>query len=180
MKFELIGVEVGVLLTQEDEEFEYYANNSPDLPYGFYDEDQSVIKKDFLDIERKSVLEYVEKGVEGTYGILCDQGFLDDDLLENVKELEKEYEGCFSENALINGVGPVNLFELHDMDYGYFKNKDEILYSVAKINGVLVEGFLEAELDKLAQKGLSNVLVDAQERSETTNTGKEPDAEYEK
>ncbi len=36
-----------------------------------------------------------------------------------------------------------------EINYSFFKDKDLVLYSVCKKDGKLVEGFLEAELEKL-------------------------------
>jgi hypothetical protein len=60
-------VDVGVLLTKEDKEFDFYScvyNHK----YGYYDENQYYVST--KEKATKEIKEYVENGVEGTYGIV--------------------------------------------------------------------------------------------------------------
>ena len=60
-------VDVGVLLTDKDKEFEFYSCVY-DHKYGYFDENQYYVSTKEKAI--KEVKEYVENGVEGTYGIV--------------------------------------------------------------------------------------------------------------
>ena len=123
----VFGSECGILLPPEDEEFDYYAINNPSLPFGFYDENQSLFFKDQLSNELNYLRQYIENGVEGTYGIISFQGFVDID--------SSEYAG------LKNGDYDIDYFS-----YTFFKNSNEIVWSGCKKDGKFVEGFLEKEL----------------------------------
>lgn len=147
MNIELIGVEVGVLLPPEDEEFGFYSVNNPELPFGFYDENQYAVREDCFDRERRYVEEYVLNGVDGTYGVISVQGYL-----EETPETASHDE----------------LTDYTELSYGFFKNAGEVLFSVCKRDGKLVEGFLEAELHKLAEKSVEQLVVNAGERSVAT------------
>jgi len=128
MSIALIGIEVGVLLDSSDEEFDAYSINNPNLPYGFYDENQYVEKESSLEKARKEVLSYVENGVEGTYGIISSQFPARDE------------EECYR----------LTLGDLEcQLDYNYFKEKKDIVYSVCKKDGKIVVGFLESLLDNI-------------------------------
>lgn len=133
MSINLIGIEVGVLLDSSDEEFDAYSINNPNLPYGFYDENQYVEKEACLEKARKEVISYVENGVEGTYGIISQQFSARDE------------EEC---NEFVSG----NL--AYQFDYTFFRNKKDILYSVCKKDSKIVEGFLEELLDKIEKEQL--------------------------
>ena len=69
-------VDVGVLLTKEDEEFDCYSCVY-DHKYGYYDESQYYVST--KEKATKEIKEYVENGVEGTYGIVS-LTILDDDI----------------------------------------------------------------------------------------------------
>lgn len=60
-------LEVGVLLTEADDEFESYSSVY-NKEYGFYDEDQHYIRKKCKAITEAK--EYVNKGVNNSYAIL--------------------------------------------------------------------------------------------------------------
>ena len=66
-------LDVGVLLSPEDEFFECYEAYDNDK-YGFYDENQIA----YLDKDKEDAISYgkayVENGVDGTYAVLTDQG----------------------------------------------------------------------------------------------------------
>lgn len=137
MKFEVIGIEVGVLLSPDNDEFDDYSCVNKDLPFGFFDEDQFSVGRDRFDEMKEYVLDYVKNGVEKTYGIVS---------------VQEPFEGESMDEYDSTGA---------PLDYECFKDKDFILYSIAKIDGKLVEGFLEAELDKLAQKDIDSVIENA-------------------
>lgn len=101
---------LGVLLTEEDEEFEDYANVYNNK-YCFYDEGQYYERE-----ESKAATDarkYVENGVKNTYAIVSNTILPDD----------------------------------FDFDEGYVEGEkyilDDVVYSVAKLNGKIVENFLE-------------------------------------
>ena len=69
MKKELFFVEVGVLLTPDDKEFDYYKiNEFFDDRFGFYDENRLT----FLNYDKaeRYVKNYINEGVEKTYGFV--------------------------------------------------------------------------------------------------------------
>lgn len=102
-------LEVGVLLTEEDEEYDFYSK-AYNMKHGFYDEGQGYHKtKEEAIAEAK---EYVEDGVENTYAIVSNTWLPDDFDFD---------EGCVEDEK----------YEMED-----------VLYSVAKFNGELVEDFL--------------------------------------
>ena len=102
-------VDVGVLLTSQDEEFEQYSHVY-DKQYGYYDEGQWYCK--CKPVAKQDVRVYVRDGLEGTYGIVSATVLPDD----------------------------------FDFEDGYVENEsylvDDIIYSVAKINGEIVENFI--------------------------------------
>lgn len=80
---EVYLIDVGILLTQKDDEFESYAIVY-DKKYGYYDENQynkPTLEEAILDVKK-----YIENGCDGTYGVVsklvapedfdCDNDFL--------------------------------------------------------------------------------------------------------
>ena len=113
MKGILKQLEVGVLLTDKtDPEYEFYSH-AYGGEYGFYNENNIAYKeKDVLEAIEYAKW-YVEKGVDMTYAILTNQG-------------ECEYDEPFD-----------------DGDTSYFTYEYcDIEYSIAKINGEIIEGFI--------------------------------------
>lgn len=100
----------GVLLTEEDEEFEAYAT-AYDEKYGYYDEGQCYEANKMTAIV--NARRYVEDGVENTYAIVSNTW------LPNDFDFE---EGCVEDET--------------------YKVED-VIYSVAKINGEIVENFIK-------------------------------------
>lgn len=129
-KVVVLGYECGVLLSKEDEEFSAYSCNNPDLPYGFYDEDQGFVLRKNLATAKEKAMKYVENGVDRTYAVVSLQGMFD-------REVAKEL--C---NEFVSDV----------MDYSYFKNAEDIVYSVCKVDGIIREGFLEAALEAVNEE----------------------------
>lgn len=107
-------IDEGILLTEEDEEFESYATVY-NKKYGYYDEGQYYIKDEQRAIEDAKA--YVEAGVENTYAIVSNTT-LDDDV--DIDDDELAVDVVCEEYIL-----------------------DNVVYSVAKINGKIVEHFLE-------------------------------------
>lgn len=126
-------LECGVLLSPEHDEFDFYANFNPDLPFGFYDENLEVFLRGELGNKLYEMRDYVKKGVHDTYAIISFQGFVD--------------VGSDRHYHLLSGE-----FDSSDIEYSYFKNTDEIVWSARNVNGKLIEGFLEKEIKKLAEK----------------------------
>lgn len=60
-------VDVGVLLTEKDKEFDFYSCVY-DHKYGYYDENQYYVSTKEKAIQE--IKEYVENGIETTYGIV--------------------------------------------------------------------------------------------------------------
>lgn len=110
MRIEAFLVEEGVLLTEEDKEFESYAIVY-NKKYGLYDEAQYYVKEKQKAIEDAKA--YVEAGVESTYAIVSTTALPDD----------------------------------FDFENGYVEGEtylmEDIAFSIAKIDGKIVENFLE-------------------------------------
>ena len=106
-------LEVGVLLDEDDEEYEFYSQ-AYDKAHGFYDEGQNYYVS--LSKAIRSAKEYVEEGVENTYAI--------------VSETELDYE--FTQDELDEDVCVEN------EEYSLAS----VVFSVVKENGCLKEGFL--------------------------------------
>lgn len=105
-------IEVGVLLKEDDEEFDNYAEVY-DKKHSFFDEDQYAVEE--FEQAKKDVQEYVKDGVDRTYGIVCDFPVEDDFNFEE----DEIYVDMVMHAA------------------------ENVLYSVAKKNGELIENFLE-------------------------------------
>lgn len=106
-------VDVGVLLFKGDPQFENYSVVY-NKNYGYYDEGQHYVGT--LEEAIEEVKSYVKNGVEHTYGIVSNTT-LDDDLgVEDLDEIDVECEEYILDN---------------------------VVYSVAKFDGELVEDFLE-------------------------------------
>ena len=121
-------VEIGILLDENHKDFTSY-NTVYDEKHGYYDEGQFYManEKDAINY----IKDYVKSGVPNTYGIVSISE-LDDKLLDKYNSLEDMLEDVF----------PVE----HEM---YLL--DNVRYSLAKMDGEIVENFLddkEKELDK--------------------------------
>lgn len=119
-------LDVGVLLTETDSEFEYY-NCAYDCKYGYYDENQIAYKESDKKDAIKYAKEYVQNGCNMTYAVLTNQG-----------ECANGNDGEFDD-------GCVEDFDYHVRD---------IIYSVAKIDGKIVENFIKVSLkqqDKMTE-----------------------------
>lgn len=116
MKGVLKCLEVGVLLTEDDAEFENYNQvyNSSDVKYGYYDEDKTVYTEDELDEAMEAARTYVENGVDMTYAVITNQGVCHYDE-KNIRNMDTEN---FS-------------FEAED-----------VVFCIAKIDGEIVENWI--------------------------------------
>lgn len=114
----LLCCEVGVLLKPDHKEFDAYAIVY-DKKYGYFNENDIAYKE--VDKEKAIAYakEYVEKGVDMTYAIITDEGLCDYEVYTNTGELVDDGE--------------------IESDY----NADDIIYSVAKIDGEIVENFIK-------------------------------------
>lgn len=110
-------VEVGILMTDKsNEDYNHYAQ-AWDHQYGYYDEDAYFVQD--KDDAIKQVKEYVEAGVDMTYGVITESLLSD---------------SCFDENMKLHeNVVPTA------QEY----DPETIVYCVAKIGGELVEGFVK-------------------------------------
>lgn len=115
MKINVICLEVGVLLTQLDEEFDSYSGVY-DHRYGYYDEDQTAYKGEDLAKAIKYARQYVLDGVDMTYAVITNQGQIN-------------YNGEFDEN------------DIEDFTH----NAEDVIFSVAKIYGKIVEDFVRGD-----------------------------------
>lgn len=128
-KINFYGFEIGVLLDKKDKEFDYYTCNNKELNYGFYNENNGFfLEKDYKE-NLKYIRDYVEQGVNGTYGVISFQG--------SVEIGGEDYK--YIEN---------NDCDLTNMDYSFFKNLSNIEYSVCKKDGKIIECFLEDEIKR--------------------------------
>lgn len=105
-------VEEGILLTEENEEFEAYSSVY-DKKYGYYDEDQFYVAEEKVAIA--AAKSYVENGVDRTYAVVSNLILPDD-------------------------------FDFDDQCLGGENYQiEDIIYSVVKMNGEIVEGFVDTE-----------------------------------
>ena len=121
-KINFYGFETGVLLEKLDKEFDHYACNNKELNYGFYNENNGFfLEKDYKE-NLKYIRDYVDQGVDGTYGVISFQGSVEigGEDYKNIKD---------------------NDCDLTNMDYSFFKDLSSIEYSVCKKDGKLVENF---------------------------------------
>lgn len=113
MKINVIGLDVGVLLTKDDEEFDYYSQVY-DHKYGYYDEEQRAYKGSDIIEAIKYVRQYVADGVDMTYAVITNQGQIN-------------YNGEFDDGNI----------------EGFTYNREDVVFSVAKIDGEIKEFFIE-------------------------------------
>lgn len=141
-KINFYGYEMGVLLEKSDEEFDFYSQNNKALDYGFYNEDNGFfLEKDYQE-NLKYVRNYVEDGVNGTYGIISFQG--------RIEIGGEEY------NDILKGE-----YSIDNMKFDFFKDLASIEYSICKKDNKIIEYFLEDEIKKLvASKIGKDCLVD--------------------
>lgn len=115
----LLCCEVGVLLKPDHKEFDAYAIVY-DKKYGYFNENDIL----YIEADKDSAIsyakEYVEKGVDMTYAVITDEGLWD-------------YEAYEDSGKLVDDG---------DIDECEFKH-DDVIYSVAKINGEIVENFIQ-------------------------------------
>ena len=151
----VLGYECGVLVGPEDDEFDFYAINNPGLPYGFYDEDQGLFLMSDVSKAIQGLKDYVKNGVENTYAVISFQGFT-----ENGSDWHKSVQA--------------GEFETSSVSYSYFRNPNEIVWSARKEDGLLVEGFLEREINKTNAKEvpLAVRIAAAEGQKREPDTGK--------
>ena len=113
MKTNAILLDVGVLLTKDNEEFEFYSSVY-DHEYGYYDENQIAYKGEDLIEAIKYAREYVSAGVDMTYAVITNQG-------------------------IINYNEPWEDDRIEDFTYKH----EDVIFSIAKINGEIKEFFIE-------------------------------------
>lgn len=102
--------EVGVLLDKDDEEYEDYCDVW-DKKYGYYNEDWGIELN--LEQAKKYIQDYVQNGVDRTYGIISE-----------IIISDEEYEEC-KENIEKNGY-----CEIADYDVDY--SLENVIYSLCK------------------------------------------------
>lgn len=146
-KVSVLGYECGVLLSPEHDEFDFYAINNPELPYGFYDEDQGLFLMSDVSKAIQGLKDYVKNGAENTYAVISFQGFTDN--------------GSDWHKSVLEGE-----FETSSVSCSYFRNPSEIIWSARKEDGLLVEGFLEREINKVNAKvvPLTEQIAEAQKQ----------------
>lgn len=132
-----IAYECGVLVAPDFEDFSAYIINNPKLPWGFYDEDQSLALRCNLDETIDLMREYVANGVENTYAIISEQSDIDGD--------DDLYLELADGDSVSAGI-----------EYDFFVDHTLVLWSARKVNGEIVEGFLEAAI-QATKAGEENV-----------------------
>ena len=115
MKTNVIGLDVGVLLTQDEKLFDFYSHVY-DHKYGYYDEYQRGYKEKDLAEAIKYAREYVADGVDMTYAVITNQGQIN-------------YNNEFDEDNI----------------EGFTYDAKDVIFSVAKINGEIIENFIKEE-----------------------------------
>lgn len=113
MKTNVICLDVGVLLTKDDEEFDYYSQVY-DHKYGYYDENQIAYKESDLAKSIQYARQYVADGVDMTYAVITNQG--------QINYCEEFDDG-----------------NIEDFTYPC----EDVIFSLAKINGEIIENFIE-------------------------------------
>ena len=108
--------EVGILLDKDDEEYEAYACVW-DKKYGYYDEDWGIELS--LEEAKKYVQEYVEDGVNTTYGIVSE--------IEVSDEEYEEYEENIKENGYCETSNFDFEFSLKNVVYSLCKEKENFI-----------------------------------------------------
>lgn len=137
---EVFGYESGVLVSSEDKDFTFYANNNPQLPYGFFDEDMGKCLASDLEKTKARLMASVKNGEDRIYAIISKQG--------------KVPVGSESYHK-ISRQEPDN--EIH-LSFDYFKDTKQIVWSACKMNGTVRENFLEDALFKLANPEYENAV----------------------
>lgn len=94
-------VEVGVLLDENNEEFEQY-NIVYDHKYGYYDENQYFSES--FNKAKKEITEYVQKGIKMTYGIISNNDITRSYFTESIiYSIMKDNSGNIIENFIKKG-----------------------------------------------------------------------------
>lgn len=117
MKVNVVGLDVGVLLTELDDEFDSYSGVY-DHRYGYYDEYQKGYKESDLAEAIKYARECVADGSDMTYAVITNQGQIN-------------YNDKFDED---------------DIESFTYDNED-VIFSVAKICGKIIEDFVGNDED---------------------------------
>ena len=106
-------VDVGFLLSEGDKEFECY-NTVYDKRYGYYDIEQFYIESLYAAVDYVDRLISQATTVKNIYGIISITD-IDADVEDDVEDIPVEYEEYLLDN---------------------------VIYSIAKINGIVTNGFL--------------------------------------
>ena len=114
----LLCCEVGILLKPDHKEFDAYAIVY-DKKYGYFNENDIAYKEADKEKAITFAQEYVEKGVDMTYAVITYEGLCDYEVYTDTGELVDDGEVV--------------------SDY----KVDDVIYSVAKINGKIVENFIQ-------------------------------------
>lgn len=139
--------EVGVLLAKDDIEYNDYSGVYGQK-HSFYDENTAFFTE--LDSAKEYVKDYVESGVDYTYGVISD-----------LKELP-EGEDIKIENNYIE-----DYIEVFGLDTDLLYGKENVVYSVVKTKDGLVEDFLDKDInpsfentveESLTKEDLSSII----------------------
>lgn len=116
MKTNAILLDVGVLLTPEEDDYDEYELYSQvyDRQYGYYDENQIAYKGEDFEKAIKYAREYVANDVDMTYAIITNQGIVN-------------YEEPWDDGNI----------------EGFTYNHENVIFSVAKIHNKIIENFIE-------------------------------------
>lgn len=116
----IILLDCGVLLMHTDRDYDAYRNDNYNSAFSLFDEGMDgYFEKDFKKCH-KDAIDYVSNGVDRTYAIISRQG--------RCSGVEKEE-------------------DLDGIDNSWFDRKrEDVVFSIAKINGKIVEDFLNKNI----------------------------------
>lgn len=109
-------VDVGFLLREGDKEFDCY-NMVYDKRYGYYDIEQFYMKSPYAAVDYVDRFMSQTNDFKNTYGIISITD-IDSDTEDDIEDMPVEYEKYLLDN---------------------------VIYSIAKINGIVTKGFLSNE-----------------------------------
>ena len=164
----LYKVEVGVLLREGEGEYDCY-NGVYDRKYGYYDENVAF----FLDYDGalNYVKNYVDDGVNGTYGIISKLFYNSVELYGGNDNYSID-RAMYDMNSIISGGYMENyidafhgdLYDVNNVIYSLRKQKDkDHPYYLGKGNGDLIENFIKTKEEQVVDFMFDNDYINASE-----------------
>ena len=137
-----LNLECGVLLEEDHPEFKDYSV-AYDHKHGYYDETYLNSLEGDLELLKESGLDYIKKGVNGTYAILTKvdvQGSMEDDFIKDaIKDIE---DGMYIDNSI------------EFLDGEQFKASNVIWSAYKDENGEIHENFVDTSVTEECKKEL--------------------------